>query len=209
MTHRIKAKLSPILDREAELLNLLDALAETKITYDRAVKEVRGVHASAIRAQRARLRRKFQKDLKATQDRIAIENIKKLEGLYKRVAKEAEDDCVNLAITLARKVIGEAVTESRSNLKERVRNVIAKLSASRSIKVIANPAEVPALYSLSAEQSFNFSLEIESDSKIEQGNARIVSPSGAVEICWRSQLDTLLEVIRQNQNSKTEEANHA
>lgn len=209
MTHKIKAKFAPILDREAELLNLLKALEDTKKTYDGSISALRKRHADIIKNRRKRLSAKFDRELKATRDLIEIENIKKLEGLYKRVAKEAEDDCVNLAITLARKVIGEAVSESRSNLKERVKNVISKLSASRSIKVIANPDEVPALYNLSAEQSFNFSLEIESDSKIEKGNARIVSPSGAVEICWRSQLDALLDVIKQNQSNRIEGATHA
>jgi len=209
VTHRIKAKITPVLDREVELLNQLEALADTKRIHDQTIRDLRSHHARLVKKQRAQLKNKFTKELKATRERIEIANINKLESLYQRVAREAEDDCVNLAITLARKVIGEAVTESRSNLKERVRNVISKLSASRSIKIIANPDEVPHLYNLSAEQSFNFSLEIESDSRIEKGNARIISPSGAVEICWRSQLEGLIDVIKQNQNGRISGVNHA
>ena len=198
MKHKIKANYHAPLLGEAELQNQLATLSQMTKTYQEEIRTKRSSLAKKIKRLKSDLKTRNQKTIKAEKEAIKIANIKKLESLYAKVTKQAETDCVDLAISIAKKIVGDLVSEGKTNLKNRILAVLPRVALSRQIKVIVNPGEISELYDLCSNKSNQTNIMLESSSEITLGNARIESISGTIEISWQAQLEAIVDLINSN-----------
>jgi flagellar biosynthesis/type III secretory pathway protein FliH len=202
--HRIKANYHALLSGEAELQNQLATLSQMSKTYKEEIRNNRSSLAKKIKRLKSELKIRNQKAMLAELEALKITNIKKLESLYTKVAKQAESDCVDLAISIAKKIVGELVSEGKSNLKNRILAVLPRVALSRQVKIIVNPAEISELYDLFGSRSSQTNIMLESCSEITLGNARIESISGTIEISWQSQLEAIVDLVNSNHHESNE-----
>ncbi len=198
MKHKIKANYHPPLSGEAELQNQLATLSQMTKTFKEEIRNNRSSLAKKIKDLKSALKIRNQKIIKAEKEALKIANIKKLESLYAKVTKQAENDCVDLAISIAKKIVGEFVSEGKTNLKNRILAVLPRVALSRQIKIIVNPGEISELYELCSSKSSQTNILLESSSEIALGNARIESISGTIEISWQAQLEAIVDLINSN-----------
>lgn len=204
MKHKIKANYHAPLLGEAELQNQLATLSQMTKTYQAEIRTKRSSLAKKIKRLKSDLKTRKQKTIKAEKEAIKIANIKKLESLYAKVTKQAETDCVDLAISIAKKIVGDLVSEGKTNLKNRILAVLPRVALSRQIKVIVNPGEISELYDLCSSKSNQTNIMLESSSEITLGNARIESISGTIEISWKAQLEAIVDLVNSNHHESNE-----
>jgi flagellar biosynthesis/type III secretory pathway protein FliH len=199
VTHRIRTVFAPITPHEDLIREQLTALSHTKKLHDQEIKKLRANLAFKLKKTRNALRLRAKIILQNNIQEIQIENLKSMELKYKQVSAQAEQDCFELALSLAKKIIGESINTGQSNLKERIRSVLPRLSLSRKIRILANPSELPTLYELCNSKAPQTAIDLEADSKISPGNARIESSSGAVEVSWEAHFDSLVDLLKRHQ----------
>lgn len=201
MTHRVKATFAPFNPEEDKLKEQLVALSRTKITYEQEIKKIRSKLASKLKRARKTLKARSDKNLQKSIQKLNLDNIASLELKYREVSEKAEQDSFELAISLAKKIVGESISQGNSNLKERIKSVLPRLSLSRRIKIAAHPAELPSLHELCTSKTPQIGIDLEADSRITRGNARIESASGSVEVSWESHFDSLVDLLKRHQTA--------
>jgi flagellar biosynthesis/type III secretory pathway protein FliH len=203
VTHRVKTAFAPTPPTEELMRNQLAALSNTKNIYEQEIKKIRSELAVKLKTTRNSIKKRANVNLQKQIQKLQVENLKSIEIKYKQVAEQAEQDCFELAISLAKKIIGESIENCRSNLKDRIKSILPRLSLSRKIKIAAHPTEIPSIHELCHLNSPQLAIDLVADSKISLGNARIESASGAVEVSWEAHFESLVDLLKRHHTAQT------
>ncbi len=131
--------------------------------------------------------------------------VEELSGLRRQVLRESEDDLLNLAIMVARKVIHQEITTDRLILAKVVAAAVGSTSDRDEIVIRLNPDDyrlVSAhkslyLHGLSAERS----LELKSDESIALGGCVVDTIMGEVDARTDAQIDEIFKKLLEERSS--------
>jgi len=152
-----------------------------------------------VRRQAARkilsvYRKAQQKGFKRGQlkaERAACDKLMEIETAYRRIVAEANKDCLELAISIAREVSGKAIIESSNPLVSRINSAIEKLQDLRSIKITINPADFTALEDALERHALSAHITINTSTEISRGNALLETHSGKIALDWQQHLESI------------------
>ena len=96
---------------------------------------------------------------------------------------------------LAREVIQEELSASSASLNHRIERAIAGLRDRQNIRILVHPNDLPRLRAMRAEGRAG--TQVAGDSAIKQGNARIESSIGTIELDWEKHFDTIIHFLGQ------------
>lgn len=144
--------------------------------------------ASAIRDQAREQGRK--EGLQECMDQLS-----RARAEYDRLRQRAEQDMVNLAFQIARRLIGHAIDVQPEVVRDIVGEALITARGRRDIVVFVNPddhQQVEAVRDDYARELDGVPVYFESDSAIERGGCVIETESGRID----ARLETQLEVLR-------------
>ena len=121
-----------------------------------------------------------------------------IDGLRAQVADAVEADAIELALTLAAKILAGAFQARPELVVEVVQGALRRISDRRSITVLVNPADLEAVRAavgeLTAQGSGVELCDLQSDARIGAGSAIVRTGEGEVDASVHTQLERAREV---------------
>lgn len=112
-----------------------------------------------------------------------------LNAAFRDRLKEAEAQCVELALKVAESVIKESFESSKDLVTSRVRSLLTKCVKRDPFLVVAHPKDV----NLIKEGFPGERLNISSSDKLERGDVAIETTSGTIHLSWKRALKAIKE----------------
>lgn len=128
---------------------------------------------------------------------------RKLDDLYCSTLRQANEECLRIAIMAAETILEEKIGSDHSYTSKRIAAALSDLTSPRGIQIALNPSECARVKQDLQEREAHLSLKEESS--YAPGEARIECHSGAIEINWRAQLMELHAAMRRDLIKKVEE----
>ena len=126
------------------------------------------------------------------------EAVRSIEGLRVEVAEAVEADAIELALTLAGKILAGAFQARPELVVEIVQGALRRISDRRRITVLVNPADLEAVRAavgeLTAQGSGVELCELQSDPRVGVGSAIVRTSEGEVDASVHTQLERAREV---------------
>ncbi len=121
-----------------------------------------------------------------------------IEGLRTEVAEAVESDAIELALTLAGKILAGAFQARPELVVEIVQGALRRISDRRQITVLVNPADLEvvraAIGELTAQGSGVELCDLQSDPRVGVGSAIVRTSEGEVDASVHTQLERAREV---------------
>jgi flagellar assembly protein FliH len=121
-----------------------------------------------------------------------------IDGLRGQVADAVEADAIELALTLAAKILAGAFQARPELVVEVVQGALRRIGDRRSITVLVNPADLEAVRAavgeLTAQGSGVELCDLQSDARIGVGSAIVRTGEGEVDASVNTQLERAREV---------------
>ncbi len=195
MTYKIKGKYKSSKLNSSQYLELAKKTKESATQYKASlIKETRvqiALEAKKIKnkAKEQGLKQGLKKAESLLQkNNLEFENFKK--NLFKKIQKES----LTLAISLAKKIIGEELETNTKSLTNFIKAGIAKIKLKNNDKILLNPAHYKEI-----KKEIDI---VESDKKIEKGKAKITTHSGTINIDWENSFEDLKNNLYQQLEEK-------
>lgn len=201
MAHKITAKYSPPQPHESEVLNLLSALRRTHQAYIQSETGLRSRLTKRVVNFRKRVKSYFEKKLESEKEKLSLASLLQTEKRYAQAIKDAEQDSLQVAIILAKSIIGEAVESKTSNLGSRLKPLLKRLPSNRTIRIAVHEDEVASLHEYLTKHSPEYSINLLTDSRVSLGNARIETAGGTIEVSWKAHFEELVALLQLHQSS--------
>ena len=112
--------------------------------------------------------------------------IKAARQVYENSIKQANQDCLELAISIAERIIQDQVRLNKSALHKRISKSIESLLTLNNLKIFVHENDQEEI--IASFKKLPSSTQIIADNSILPGNAIIESESGCVELNWQTQL---------------------
>lgn len=118
-----------------------------------------------------------------------------LRALEERAREDADlaDALVELARSLAERVLADALAENPERLVAMAREAAAALGPAEEVEVRVHPRDVAAVAAAGQVHAFRFRLRVVEDPALEPGDLLLVSRRGRVDLRVRRQVQRLLE----------------
>lgn len=154
----------------------------------------REAYAQGLNDGQAASNAQLQGRLKSLEDLI-----RNLEGLKHRLIREAEEECLSLAIAVAEKVLQQEITINRDYIRGILKGVINSLAERENIKIKLNPIDYGYLTQAGREY-FNGAgglkgLVLEEDSSIGLGGAIIETSVCEIDARIERQLEGITKEL--------------
>ncbi len=124
---------------------------------------------------------------------------------HRNCIEQANIECLNLSLQVAREVIEEEIKTNKDAIANRIRALLTQL-VSENAKIHVNPADQQQIESKLADVSGM--VLVSANDSISQGNARITSPSGSVELNWQHRLDIMQRQLKQELRDLIKDEGH-
>jgi flagellar assembly protein FliH len=122
-----------------------------------------------------------------------------LEALRQEVSDEVERDAVELALTLAGKVIVATLQVRPELVVEVLQGALRRVSGQRSIAIVVNPADLEtirtSLGELREQTAAVERWDLQPDARVQAGGAIVRTVEGEVDACVATQLERAHEVV--------------
>jgi flagellar assembly protein FliH len=156
-----------------------DAFAQGFAQGERA-----GAEASAVQAE-AMLRRMAQ-------------TIEEIAGLRRRIARDTEQQMVQLALTVARRIIQREVAIDRELMMAIARVAIDRVGDAAQITVRLNPEDHAAITAAQSDSWPGAHVTLVADSRLPRGGCRVESELGHVDAGVEAQLQEMTQALLQD-----------
>ncbi len=127
------------------------------------------------------------------------EAVQGVEALRTEVAEAVEADAIELALTLAGKILAGAFQARPELVVEIVQGALRRISDRRRITVLVNPADLDvvraAIGELTAQGSGVELCDLQSDERVGVGSAIVRTAEGEVDASVQTQLERAREVV--------------
>ena len=148
------------------------------------------VRDKALGEIRAEIQAEMAHELELLRQELAL-TIEQISSLHSQITDRAETDLVELALEIAKKVIGREITIDREVALTLAKIALSKLHNRTSAKVRLNPTDFAYLQSHRERFNFHGSLELIEDASISQGGCLIQTENGDIDARIESQLDEI------------------
>jgi flagellar assembly protein FliH len=122
-----------------------------------------------------------------------------LEALRVEVSDEVERDAVELALTLAGKVIVATLQVRPELVVEVLQGALRRVSGQRSIAIVVNPADLETIRSSLGELREQTAAverwDLQPDARVQAGGAIVRTVEGEVDACVATQLERAHEIV--------------
>lgn len=122
-----------------------------------------------------------------------------LEALRVEISEEVERDAVELALTLAGKVIVATLQVRPELVVEVLQGALRRVSGQRSIAIVVNPADLETIRSSLGELREQTAAverwDLQPDARVQAGGAIVRTVEGEVDACVATQLERAHEVV--------------
>lgn len=115
----------------------------------------------------------------------------KLKELYQKSVKEAEKECLELTLRLARTVVSHEIASSKESLGIRIAQALQFLIPDTEWRVTVNPAQLNAVKASLENLYPGCTTSLNESSEVALGNAIIETPQGVIELNWSKHLELL------------------
>jgi flagellar assembly protein FliH len=115
--------------------------------------------------------------------------------------RDAEEELVELALLVARRVIASACEESRAVVKETLARAITALSGARPRLLSVSPRDRQAVVEILGQEGEGRSLLVEADPSISPGGCRLETDSGWIDARIESMLAVMEAGLRRSGQS--------
>ncbi len=203
MAHKVTAKYTPPLQDETEVLNLINSLNKTHEAFVESEAALRSRLTKRIITYKKRVKSHLSKKFTLEKEQLSLHLLSQTERRYSKAIRDAEQDCLQVAIMLAKSIIGEAIENKTSNLGERLKSLLKRLPTNRPIRIAVHQDEVTLLHEFFTKHSPEYSIDLLADSRIPIGNARIETAGGKIEVSWKAHFDEIVALLQLHQ-SKSE-----
>jgi len=197
--YKIQATHHAALTEKEEISKLLSELGNIKESYQKTKSLLRSNQAKSLWRLRKKLIAAYKEKVRKDREQHKLETLVEAERLYQKTICDAESQCLTTITALAKKIFNDRILQGYSELSSRIATQLKSLRVSREVTITVNPTELKIVYSDLHDQFSKISLEILGDETICNGNARIKTSTGCIELDWRAQLEELVNLIRQNQ----------
>jgi flagellar assembly protein FliH len=137
--------------------------------------------------------------------RALQEALQGVASLRASVAESVERDAVELALTLAEKILAGALQARPELVLDVVQGALRRVSDRRGIAVLVNPADLDTLQAAIAAQSSEINqpgqanpielLDLQPDQRVDRGGAIVRSAEGEIDAGVQTQLERAREVV--------------
>lgn len=181
---------------DLQVLASTRALCEgAKAELSKEIKEVRTRAAAHIRATRQRARaRGYQDGVNAANLELAGK-IAESVTLHRNLIQSANEDCLEVSLSVTKQVLGEVVAMDPCALKHRIKAALNGLYEKRAVSIQVPTGTGEAVRSkLTAE--LNAQVNVSENSALNPGDSAIETPSGTIQIRWEDSFRSAARAIR-------------
>gem|GEM_PF-1246158 len=155
-------------------------------------------HQTGMQEGEARGRAETEMEMQRAMDLVGQVGLARLQAL-----QQAEQDIIELAMAIARKIIHREVEGQTDIVVEQVRQTMKYLSTTALVRVLVHPDEVESLESVQAtlknREGQAVPIVIEADPTIQAGGCRIESDTHVLDASIEAQLDMIEEELTKAQ----------
>lgn len=160
--------------------------------------EGRGLLESA-RAEAVRIREEAREEGRRQGLEECVRELARARGEYRRLQDEAERDLVDLALEVARRLVGQVVAQDREVVVSMVREALRGARGRRSIVVRVSPEDGPVVEAHRHELARaveGVPVYLEVDESLGSGDTVIETESGRIDARLETQLAVLREALQ-------------
>jgi len=181
-----------VLDAEAleRLRELSEAIVRAENRARQIVEEARREAESIREAAREEGRREGYEEL--------LPKIAGVRERYRQVQDEAEEDTLELAFRVAKRLVGREIDRDPSVIRDIVEGALERVRGKRHVVIRVHPDDVPELDAHTDELSEKLdgaAVYVEEDESIERGGCVVETESNRVDARLDLQLERLREVL--------------
>lgn len=132
----------------------------------------------------------------------ALNNILESQKNYEEIIKGANEDCLELALSVANEVIGATINKNSSGLIKRINEALANLLSTRSINILVNPNEFEFIRGELLLNNSENEIKVFASNDVDPGNAILETISGLMEIKWQDHFDKIKDQLLVSLKSK-------
>jgi|GEM_PF-2754475 len=177
--------------------DLIDAAREIRdYAVQEAVHLLRNTRRSIAEKARSVRTRARRNGLRHAESEFQIHRVKRLLELstrYQALVKQANHECLELAIAVAGEIIGTSVKIDTESLSQRIASTLDTTLADRSITLNVHPDALVQITSQLGRYQDSHHLKIVGDSSIAHGDAVIESAMGKILVSWRETLAAIAD----------------
>ena len=177
---------------------VVDSLERAGVAIEKAQREAnRLVEVAQHEAKAIRAEAREEGRTEGLEDTLA--ELARARRDYQELIAGAEDDMLEMAFRLARRIIGEAVELEPQRVRHMVSNVLSHARGKREIVVQVSPDDLPVVQEgcdAFARQVDGVRVHFEADASLERGSCVIQTESGRIDGRIEAQLETLKRALR-------------
>lgn len=167
-------------------------------TSSRAQEYERGLAEGLRRAE-------AQIALAKQQEQYLVETVRRLAQACAEIPGRIESEAVELAFTVACKVVHDCAAEKRDLIVEQARQAVLRVRESPVIRILMHPRDLPTLEAvhdrLTAVCDGPVTIRLETDAAIVPGGCLVQTPTHCVDATLDGQLARMAEVLRKGQTT--------
>lgn len=115
---------------------------------------------------------------------------------YQKIIQQANQDCLELALTVAEEIIATQLTAEPGWVAKRIERLLSSLLEQNGIKIKVSHTDYHQVSNELKDLALQRRIKIESCDSIEVGNAVLETVSGKIELSWQEQLSQLKEHLQ-------------
>lgn len=205
MKSAIKAKYRPAAATIENHLRLAYVLVNTAESHaKKMLKEARTGAARCAKRAKKRARLLGLKQGKIEAAKALADEIKQLRLRVADSLTNSKRECLELAVSVAKEVIGQELTLQPDALIARIERAFQELDTSSGTYLFLNSDELRRLSPDSQIKLKAICPKITADDSLEQGNAILQASSGQVELNWGAHLERIAQTLRHHLTAQNE-----
>lgn len=179
---------------------VVDSLEQADIDVEQARREGERILDEA-RQEADEMRERARQEGHAEGIEEVVELIARAKREYTELVDSAEDDMLELAFRLARRIVGQAIELEPARVEEMVATVLRHARGKRRISVAVCPEDLDVLEASADRMSKlvdGVPVHFEGDETLVRGSCVIQTESGRIDGRIQTQLETLMRALRGN-----------
>ena len=121
---------------------------------------------------------------------------------YAEALRLAQGECLELALTVAERVIGSAIKSRPETLLRRIRQALKSLVDSRPVKIFVHQESMAVVENAFREEFCNLRLEVMAGDDVKPGDARVETIAGTVELSCQTHLELIRAHLQRRQEAQ-------
>lgn len=151
---------------------------------------IREAHGAGLREGEAAGHRRAAAELQPVIDRL-VRSIDEISGLRARLRREAERDLVQLALAIARRILGRELSVDPDAIRGLVLGALERLRSQEISRVRVHPAQEPAVTACLHQTITDRTVEVIADPACERGAVVFETGRGSLDASVESQLQEI------------------